>query len=97
MPKKKGASREVIPTQEVMGSEGSVSGAGGGAYRLVRSRSLNFFPIKASALSTCCCVPGGREAGIVRKGRGKTRRAGKRGHGRHAPAGRVSQHETPGV
>ena len=45
-------------TQEVMGSEGSVSGRDGGAYRLVRSKSLNFFPIKDSALSTCCWVPG---------------------------------------
>ncbi len=44
-------------TQEVMGREGSVSGVGGGAYKLVRSKSLNFFPIKASALSTCCWVP----------------------------------------
>lgn len=44
-------------TQEVMGREGSVSGGGGGAYKLVRSKSLNFFPIKASALSTCCWVP----------------------------------------
>ena len=40
-----------------MGSDGNVSGGGGGAYRLVRSRSLNFFPIKDRALSTCCCVP----------------------------------------
>ena len=40
-----------------MGSDGNVSGGGGGAYRLVKSRSLNFFPIKDRALSTCCCVP----------------------------------------
>lgn len=40
-----------------MGSDGNVSGGGGGAYRLVRSRSLNFFPINDRALSTCCCVP----------------------------------------
>lgn len=46
-----------------MGSEGSVSGGGGGAYRLVRSRSLNFFPIKDRALSTCCCVPAERPQG----------------------------------
>lgn len=43
-----------------MGSDGNVSGGGGGAYRLFRSRSLNFFPINNRALSTCCCVPGER-------------------------------------
>lgn len=47
-----------ILTQEVIGSDGNVRGGCGGAYRLVRSRSLNFFPIKDRALSTCCCVPG---------------------------------------
>lgn len=46
-----------ILTQEVMGSDGRVSGGGGGAYRLVKSRSLNFFPISDRVLSTCCCVP----------------------------------------
>lgn len=52
--------RDSSLTQDVMGSEGSESGRGGGAYRLVKSKSLNFFPIKASALSTCCWVPGSR-------------------------------------
>ncbi len=51
--------RESILTQEVMGSEGNVRGGGGGAYRLVKSRSLNFFPINDRALSTCCCAPEG--------------------------------------
>lgn len=46
-----------------MGSEGSVSGGGGGAYKLVRSRSLNFLPISERALSTCCCSPEERGAG----------------------------------
>lgn len=50
-------------TQEVMGSEGSVRGGGGGAYRLVRSRSLNLFPIKDRALSTCSCVPAATPVG----------------------------------
>lgn len=45
-------------TQEVIGSEGRLSGDGGGAYRLVKSKSLNFLPIKDRALSTCCCAPG---------------------------------------
>lgn len=44
-------------THEVMGRDGNVSGGGGVAYRLLRSRSLNFFPINDRALSTCCCVP----------------------------------------
>jgi len=48
---------EPILTQEVMGSDGKVSGGGGGAYRLVKSRSLNFLPISDRALSTCCCAP----------------------------------------
>lgn len=68
--------RQVRLTQEVMGSEGSASGGGGGAYRLVRSRSLNFFPIRDRALSTCCCVPaetpegeGGDAAGGVQGAR----------------------------
>ena len=45
-------------TQDVMGSEGKVRGWGGGAYRFVKSKSLNFFPINDRALSTCCWVPG---------------------------------------
>lgn len=45
-----------VLTHDVIGREGNVSG-GGGAYKLVRSKSLNFFPIKVRALSTCCWVP----------------------------------------
>lgn len=45
-------------TQDVIGSDGRLSGEGGGAYRLVKSKSLNFLPINDRALSTCCCEPG---------------------------------------